>query len=374
MPGTKNKFLQFYMHMHYIKFRKLLLQWHQNENKREMPWKGEKDPYKVWLSEVILQQTRVEQGRAYYERFIKKYPSIQQLAKAGDVEVFKLWEGLGYYTRCKNLLHTARFIVSEYNGKFPDCYEKIASLKGIGAYTAAAIASFCFDLPYAVLDGNVFRILSRVFGIATPTDSTKGKKFFRELAAKVLDTITPGLFNQAIMDFGATICKPVMPVCSACSLNSICVAFKNAKVNALPVKEKVLKKRLRWLSYFVMEAGNKILVRKRTGKDIWQNLFEFYLVETDASPLWNNESVILFLKNQFNIQQFVIEEIISAAPQHLTHQHIKGYFIRVRLTDIPQILYSEENHWIEPGFVKRLAFPGFINQYIQNKKMQTTLF
>ena len=360
--------------MHYRKFTKLLLQWHQHENKREMPWKGEKDPYRVWLSEIILQQTRVEQGWAYYERFIKKYPSIQQLAKADDAEVFKLWEGLGYYTRCKNLLHTARFIVSEYNGKFPDNYKEIVSLKGIGSYTASAIASFCFNLPYAVVDGNVLRILSRVFGIATPTDSAEGKKIFYELATKVLDTTNPGLFNQAIMDFGATVCKPVMPFCSTCSLNSNCVAFKNAKVNALPVKEKVLKKKLRWFSYFIIEADDKILVRKRTGKDIWQNLFEFYLIETDANPLWNNESVTAFLNNQFNIRQFTIEKIRAAEPQHLTHQHIKGYFINVQLMNIPHILCSEENQWIEPRFIKRLAFPGFINQNIQHKKMRPALF
>ncbi|HXL58390.1 MAG TPA: A/G-specific adenine glycosylase [Chitinophagaceae bacterium] len=373
MPDKKLNFRNF-ADMHYEKFKKLLLQWHQNENKRQMPWKGEKDPYKVWLSEVILQQTRVEQGWVYYERFIKKYPGIQQLAEARDEDVFKLWEGLGYYTRCKNLLHTARFIVNEYNGKFPDSYEKIASFKGIGPYTAAAIASFCFDLPYAVVDGNVFRILSRVFGIATPIDSAEGRKIFVELATKVLDKKNSALFNQAIMDFGATVCKPVMPVCSTCSLNLICVAFKNAKVNALPVKEKVLKKKLRWFSYFVMEAKNKIFVRKRTGKDIWQNLFEFYLAETDDNPVWSNESAADFLKNQFNIQQFAIEEIRPAIPQHLTHQHIKGYFIRVQLTDIPRILCSEKNQWIEPQSMKRFAFPGFINQYIQNKKMQMILF
>ena len=360
--------------MQHKKFKKLLLEWHKNENKREMPWKNERDPYKVWLSEIILQQTRVEQGRAYYEKFIKAYPSIRQLAKAPDAEVFKLWEGLGYYTRCKNLLHTARFIATKYGGKFPERYEAIASLKGIGPYTAAAIASFCFDLPYAVLDGNVFRILSRVFGIAVPIDSTEGKKIFRMLAAEVLDEKKPGFFNQAIMDFGATVCKPALPSCAGCSLNSMCFAFKNAKTNVLPTKRKVLKKKLRWFSYFIIEVDGRILVRKRNGRDIWQNLFEFYLIETDTNPLWNNESVSDFLKNQFNIREFSIEEVIEAAPQQLTHQHIKGYFIRVQLIEIPPMLHSEENQWIEPLFTKRLAFPGFINQYIRNKKMRPTLF
>ena len=360
--------------MQHKKFKTLLLEWHTNENKREMPWKNERDPYKVWLSEIILQQTRVEQGWGYYERFIKKYPSIQQLAKAPDAEVFKLWEGLGYYTRCKNLLHTARFIVNKYGGKFPVSYEAIASLKGIGPYTAAAISSFCFDLPYAVIDGNVFRVLSRVFGIAVPIDSTEGKKIFRKLAAEVFDAKKPRLFNQAIMDFGATVCKPLMPACTVCPLNPICFAFKNAKVNALPIKKKILKKKLRWFSYFIIEVDGRILVRKRNGKDIWQNLFQFYLIETDTNPLWKNESVSDFLKNQFNIQECSIEEIIEAMPQHLTHQHIKGYFIRVQLEEIPPMLSSEENQWIEPLFTKQLAFPGFINQYIRNKKMRPALF
>ncbi|HEY6976889.1 MAG TPA: A/G-specific adenine glycosylase [Chitinophagaceae bacterium] len=360
--------------MQHEKFKQLLLEWHKNENRREMPWKNEKDPYKVWLSEIILQQTRVEQGRGYYEKFIKKYPSIQQLAKAPDAEVFKLWEGLGYYTRCKNLLYTAKFIAAKYDGKFPDRYETIASLKGIGPYTAAAIASFCFNLPYAVVDGNVFRILSRVFGIAVPIDGTEGKKIFRRLAAEVLDAKNPGLFNQAIMDFGATVCKPLIPACAVCSLNSKCFAFKNAKVNALPIKRRILKKKLRWFSYFIVEVDGRILVRKRTGRDIWQNLFEFYLIETPTNPLWSNKSVSDFLKNQFNIREFSIEEITQATPQHLTHQHIKGYFIRVQLIGIPRMLRSEENQWVEPFFIKRLAFPGFINQYIRNKKLRPALF
>jgi A/G-specific adenine glycosylase len=372
--GSKNKNLKdrsgcaILQTMQYKKFKTLLLHWHKNDNKRIMPWKGEKDPYKVWLSEIILQQTRVEQGMAYYEKFIKKYSSIQQLATAPDSEVFKLWEGLGYYTRCKNLLQTARFIVDKHDGEFPASYEEIASLKGIGPYTAAAIASFCFDLPYAVVDGNVLRILSRVFGIAVPVDDTEGKRIFRNLAAKVLDKKNPGSFNQAIMDFGATVCKPTTPVCATCSLNLMCFAFKNERVNTLPVKEKTLKKKIRWFSYFIMEINGKTFVRKRSGKDIWQNLFEFYLVETNSNPLWNNESVYDFVKTQFNTRQFAIKEIIEAAPQQLTHQCIKGYFIEVRFIEIPSILRSQENLWIEPFYIERLAFPSFINKYIQHKK------
>ena len=177
-----------------------------------MPWKGEKDPYKIWLSEIILQQTRVEQGWRYYENFIERYPTIQQLAGAKDEHVFKLWEGLGYYNRCKNLLFTARFITKENEGKFPHQYEDILALKGVGPYTAAAISSFAFNQPYAVVDGNVFRVLSRIFDVETPIDSSEGKKIFTDIAFSQLDTKEPGAFNQAIMDFGATICKPALPV------------------------------------------------------------------------------------------------------------------------------------------------------------------
>ena len=355
------------------KFTVLLMEWHLKENNRHMPWKGEKDPYKVWLSEVILQQTRVEQGWSYYEKFIKRFPTVHDLAAAEDEETFKLWEGLGYYTRCKNLLFTARFIVKEYNGKFPDSYENIAALKGIGSYTASAISSFCFDLPYAVVDGNVFRVLSRVFGIALPIDSTEGKKYFQNLAAKVLDKSKPGIFNQAIMDFGATVCKP-LPLCSSCLLNKICVAYKKSLVNTLPVKEKVLQKKMRWFSYFILEAEGKFLVRKRTANDIWQNLFEFYLVETESNPLWNKNSVTAFVNNQFNAGDFAIANIAAAASQQLTHQHIKGYFITLKCSTIPRSFSSDENQWLQKSDLAKLPFPKFINQHIDSAKNQSILF
>ena len=190
-----------------------------------MPWKGEKDPYKIWLSEIILQQTRVEQGLNYYHRFIKTFPDVHQLGKAPDAKVFKLWEGLGYYTRCRNLIATARYISKELNGEFPAAYDEIKALKGIGPYTAAAISSFAFNLPHAVVDGNVFRVLSRIYGIQTPIDSTEGKKYFTRLANEKLDKELPGVYNQAIMDFGAIVCKPASPLCGDCVFNKICFAF-----------------------------------------------------------------------------------------------------------------------------------------------------
>src|SRR5437868_3718798 len=188
-------------------FTNSLLNWNRKYNKRQMPWKGEKDPYKIWLSEIILQQTRVEQGWNYYHQFVENFPTVIHLAKAPETKVFKLWEGLGYYSRCKNLIATAKIIASKHKGKFPEAYEDIISLKGVGSYTAAAIASFAFDLPFAVVDGNVFRVLSRFFGIATAIDSTAGKKMFTQLAAELLDKKHPGIYNQALMDFGAVVCK-----------------------------------------------------------------------------------------------------------------------------------------------------------------------
>src|SRR5450432_3260301 len=194
-------------------FTKKLLKWNLGSNTRTMPWKGEKDPYKIWLSEIILQQTRVEQGLGYYQKFIKAFPTVQQLAKAPQEKVFKLWEGLGYYTRCKNLIASALFISKDRKGKFPTDYESILGLKGVGPYTAAAIASFAYNLPHAVIDGNVFRVLSRYFGISTPIDSPDGKKLYALLANELLDKQEPGLYNQAIMDLGAVICKPQQPLC-----------------------------------------------------------------------------------------------------------------------------------------------------------------
>src|SRR5579859_1431456 len=197
-----------------IDFTKTLLGWNSSGNFREMPWKGEKDPYKVWLSEVILQQTRVQQGWAYYEKFINAFPTIKDLAAALEQKVFKLWEGLGYYSRCRNLIATARKISDEYNGRFPHTYEEILALKGVGPYTAAAIASFAYNLPHAVVDGNVVRVLARFFGITTAADTTSGKKQFAELATALLDPSQAGIYNQAIMDFGATVCTPRNPQCA----------------------------------------------------------------------------------------------------------------------------------------------------------------
>ncbi len=345
------------------KFTRLLLQWNREQNDREMPWKGEKDPYKIWLSEIILQQTRVEQGLAYYNKFVKTFPDIHRLAKAKDEKVFKLWEGLGYYSRCRNLLTTARYISKERNGGFPETYEEIKSLKGIGPYTAAAISSFAFNRAHAVVDGNVFRVLARVFGVDKPIDSTEGKKYFTTLAASLLDTTQPGIYNQAIMDFGAVVCKPVSPLCQNCVFKKDCSAFKKNKIDALPVKEKKIVVRKRWFYYFILEHNDKIIIRQRTAKDIWQQLYEFPMIECDKEA---GEKNILALahKNKWLMQgKYTVESVPPLLKQQLSHQIIAGQFFIIRLSQKPVL----QNGWISVNRdkLKQYALPGIIKRFLK---------
>ncbi len=344
-------------------FTKTLMNWNKVCNDRKMPWKGQKDPYKIWLSEIILQQTRVEQGLAYYNRFIDCYPSIINLANAKDEEIFKLWEGLGYYTRCKNLLFTARYIAFELGGIFPNNYEELLQLKGVGPYTAAAIASFAFNLPYAVVDGNVFRVIARYFGIDEPTDTTAGKYFFTELANQLLPPKEAGLYNQAIMDFGATICKPALPSCTTCKMHKTCVAIESKRVNSLPVKTKKINKKLRWFYYFIFNYNGKTGVIQRSGKDIWQGLYEFFLVESDKSLYWNTASIHQFLTNQLGIKKATIIKVSNLQKQQLTHQQISGNFIHINLTVIPISL--ESLSWVSNLKLKQLAFPRYMTAYFE---------
>lgn len=348
------------------------MQWHRRHNTREMPWKGEKDPYKIWLSEVILQQTRVAQGMQYYHNFTSRYPTIRALAAAPDQEVFKLWEGLGYYNRCKNLLFTARQIVNEMDGRFPDQYETLLALKGVGPYTAAAIASFAYNLPHAVVDGNVFRVLARYFGMDEPIDSAGGKQLFTKLAQKVLAKKEAALYNQAIMDFGATVCKPVAPACSSCPLKPYCTAFKQGAVNRLPVKEKTLLRKHRWFYYFLFEHKGKILVNLRKGKDIWQNLYDFYLLETEEQVKWDEASVRQWLKEQLGVDKATVGSIAPVSVQQLTHQQIKGQFIKVSLSSIPPSLSQQT--WQPANALRDLPFPRFITTYLETPALQRSLF
>jgi A/G-specific adenine glycosylase len=345
-----------------------LIEWHIQHNKRIMPWKGEKNPYKIWLSEIILQQTRVEQGLSYYNKFVHSYPQIENLAKAPDEDVFKLWEGLGYYTRCKNLLVTARFVANELEGKFPSKYEEILSLKGIGPYTAAAISSFGFGLPYAVVDGNVFRVLARYFGEAKAIDSNEGKKFFTRLAQKLLVKEDPALYNQAIMDFGAIVCKPQIPHCQECMLRVNCVAFESGLVNKLPVKEKQLVKKERWLYYFVFKHKNNVLVNKRVGKGIWENLFEFYLFESFKSQRWTKATLKEWMNEQLGITNYSLAGISGIYKQQLTHQKLQGQFINIHLEKVPKSL--QHMQLVNTTEFKKLSFPRFINQYLEEEQVK----
>lgn len=343
-------------------FTTTLLHWHKQVNNRVMPWKGEKDPYKIWLSEIILQQTRVEQGLAYYNKFIKAYPTIQKLAAAKDEDVFKLWEGLGYYSRCKNLLFTAREIVSTYNNIFPRNYSDIIQLKGIGKYTAAAISSFAYNDPYAVVDGNVFRVLSRVFGIAKPIDSTSGKKYFEQLAQDLLDKNKPAFYNQAIMDFGATVCKPKQPSCAGCCFQKDCYAFQKNIVEKLPTKEKNLIVKQRVMNYLIIQHNNQILIRKRTEKDIWQNLHEFYLFESTESEKLNTKNIKTKLNNILGNEKFEINSISELQQQKLTHRLIKGCFVKIELT---KKIKFENYFWIDKKEMNQYSFPKFINHFLE---------
>ncbi len=340
-----------------------LMDWHKFKNTRQMPWKGEKEPYKIWLSEIILQQTRVEQGWDYYNRFIDAFPTIRELANAPDQVVFKLWEGLGYYARCRNLLHTARKIINEHNGLFPKTYEDIIKLKGIGPYTAAAISSFAFGLPYAVVDGNVLRVLSRVFGIQEPIDGKKGKDTLNGIAEKLLDIKSPGLYNQAIMDFGAVICKPALPLCNTCPVQEICVAFKKGMVDKLPLKSQKIIRRKRWFYYFIIEKNDRFLVRQRTEKDIWQHLNEFFLVETprrqSVEKLMQSQSVQAVLQEQKTLTPSISNEY----KQILTHQEIRGRFFHITLEE--KIMVPPNFKWIKASELKKMAFPKYILSYLR---------
>lgn len=337
-----------------------LLEWNIFLNNRPMPWKGEADPYKIWLSEIILQQTRVEQGWAYYERFIKKFPDVHSLSNAPQEDVYKLWEGLGYYTRCKNLIATAKIISEKFNGIFPSSYDEIIKLKGIGPYTAAAISSFAFNEKRAVVDGNVHRVLARYFGLSTPTDTPEGKKLFSHLAQALLDESSPGIYNQAIMDFGATVCRPRNPLCDQCVQSEECVAYNNNFVDDVPVKQKTPKIKMRWLYYFVIENDKSVYIRKRESKDIWQNLYEFVLFETDNEQ---EETALRFLNELLQHQSYILISTSEVYSQQLTHQRIKGRFVRIRLKK--KLKFKGNYRLVKKININEYAFPKFINSYLQ---------
>jgi len=309
-----------------MSFSDKILLWY-SKNKRNLPWRSTKDPYNIWLSEIMLQQTRVAQGTPYYHKFIKNFPTIQDLANASEEEVLKLWQGLGYYSRARNLHATAQRVVDEYGGIFPNSYDKLIKLKGVGDYTASAIASICFDEPRPVVDGNVYRVLARYFGVYLPINSTEGIKYFKQLAAELMAEDSIRDYNQGIMEFGAIQCVPKNPDCEKCPLNSSCKALQTKKVDALPMKKGKTRVRNRFFNYLVpLTPDGKTLLKQRTGKGIWQHLWEFPLLETTT------ESDLEAIKSEaksvvpFNSFSRINRHNETAIVHKLSHQHLHTTF------------------------------------------------
>lgn len=345
-------------------FTKQLMKWHAVDNDRSLPWKEEKDPYRIWLSEVILQQTRAQQGLPYYMEFTRHYPAIKDMAGADDEQVFRLWQGLGYYNRCKNMLATARYVAHDLDGKFPDTYDDILKLKGVGPYTAAAIASFAYGLPHAVIDGNVFRVLARYFGIDTPFDRTEGKKQFSVLANELLEKSDSAGYNQAIMDLGATVCKPATPSCELCPLEKKCVAKNGGIINDLPVRSKKVRVRKRYFHYVIFICNDEMWLHKRTANDIWQNLYEPFLAESDKS-LDKQELATHDLLKELKIDSKYLsyEGQIS---QRLTHRIIESRFFLYESSKPIKALLTN-GIWVKLNRIKDFAFPKSIVSFFQKK-------
>ena len=349
-----------------MNFGSTIIRWY-HVNKRDLPWRNSNNPYFIWLSEIILQQTRVDQGMSYYYKFIQKYPTIEKLASAKEDDVLKLWQGLGYYSRARNLHHTAKEIVKKHNGKFPDDENLLLSLKGIGDYTAGAILSFAFHKKFPVVDGNVYRLLSRYFGIVTPIDSPKAKKEFFLLAGELMENHPPSDFNQGIMEFGSRQCKPQNPDCIACPLVSTCIAFAEKKVNQLPVKNKKSAIRNRYFSYLVIQQKGKLLINKRSKKDIWQNLHDFPLIETSkkiskkrimSCPEWK----ALFGKSN--------AKVISVSSEHkhlLSHQTIHAKFYHVHLEDKKILMKENDFMLVSEQAIKKYAVPKLIENFLKKE-------
>jgi A/G-specific adenine glycosylase len=309
-----------------MKFSNTLIYWYL-QNNRELPWRKVNNPYFIWLSEIMLQQTRVAQGMAYYLKFTENFPTVFDLAKADESTVLKMWQGLGYYSRARNLHHSAKQIAIEFNGEFPSTYKEIIKLKGIGDYTASAIASICFNEPTAVVDGNVYRVLSRYFGIKTPINSSTGIKEFKALAQTLINKSQPGTHNQAIMDFGALLCKPQNPLCETCPLADSCVALEKKLIKELPVKEKKIKVRNRYFNFLVVKTDDgKTILSERKGKGIWQGLYQFPLIESDKSinknELVSSEEFINLFPHITTLSLFNKKEIVHK----LSHQHLYTLF------------------------------------------------
>ncbi len=349
-------------------FRTQLRAWHTTHARTDLPWLKESDAYRVWLSEIILQQTTVQQGTPYYLKFVKAYPIVFDLANAPSDEVLKNWEGLGYYSRARNLMHAAQQIVTEFNGEFPNTFDDILKLKGVGNYTASAIAAYAFNLPYLAIDGNAYRVMSRFFGIDAVLQSPEAHKIFSEVGAAILDKDNSAQFNQSMMDFGATQCVPSSPNCLSCPMNTKCYAFNNKAVAQLPVKKSAIVKKKRYFNYIVARFDDKVYIQQRTEKDIWLDLFEFILVETDV-PIGYANDIENQLSDLFSEARY---EIISRSEnfvQQLTHRTVFATFWEIALNaplKNPHLILVTEYA------LQRYAFPKVITNYLNHR--QPTLF
>ena len=333
-----------------MKFSEKLIEWYR-VNKRNLPWRLTKQPYKIWVSEIILQQTRIEQGEKYYYAFLEKYPNISELAKTNDEELLKVWEGLGYYSRALNMLKASRVVLNNFRGIFPSNYDDLIKLPGIGDYTASAISSICNNEVQPVVDGNVFRFLSRMFKIDLPIDKLKTKTYFKKLGFKLIDVVNPGDFNQAMMDYGSMVCRPKKFQCHKCLFSSNCKAFNSNTVMLYPFKEKRIKIKHRFLNYiFIITNDRKTLIKKRNGNGIWKNLYEFPLIETKKESSVNE----IIKKLDFKYLKFISEKKIK---HKLTHQQLNISFFTFKVSNFDDDLTD----------IKALSnypFPRPINKFI----------
>lgn len=317
-------------------FRSRIYAWYK-VNMRDLPWRATLDPYKIWLSEIILQQTRIDQGIAYYFRFTEAFPTVFDLAKASEDDVLKLWQGLGYYSRARNLHYSAIQIVRSFNGKFPETYSEILKLKGVGDYTAAAVASIAFGQAHPAIDGNVFRVLSRYYGIDLPIDSNEGKKAFRQIADELIQGTDPGMHNQAMMEFGALQCVPSNPSCDECPLNDSCFALASGKIGLLPVKKGKTQQRDRYFNYMVIDDGTHIYLRKRIAKDVWRNLFEFPMIETSTKTDEDDVLSVFIQGNELETEFFTLHVVSEWKTHLLSHQRIHYRFFKLQLSSPGEI-------------------------------------
>lgn len=350
-----------------LNFHKTITHWYL-QNKRDLPWRKTNDSYHIWLSEIILQQTRVAQGLPYYFKFILKFPTVKDLAKAQEEDILKLWQGLGYYSRARNLHAAAKTVINEYNGIFPKTYKELIKLKGVGEYTAAAIASFTNNEAIAVVDGNVYRVLSRIFGIETPINSTEGKKEFKKLANQLISKNDPATHNQAIMEFGALACTPKKPNCMYCPFNSNCIAYNTNKVLELPIKIKKTTIKKRYFNFYIATQEDSVLIEKREKKDIWQHLYQFLLTENNKE-LSNEEAYEAFKK--FNLNFSEVKKIHSTnKPHKLSHQHIFASFFVVKIKEPKNTPYIN----VKFDELKKYPVPVLISNFIESKIFKDSLF